>query len=48
MRATRSRSRARLGVERQFSYKHAKYVMRIQLVDRVDNIKGGKGGYWED
>jgi len=28
--------------------KHAKYVMRIQLVDRVDNIKGGKGGYWED
>jgi DMSO/TMAO reductase YedYZ molybdopterin-dependent catalytic subunit len=38
----------RLRVERQLGYKHAKYVMRIQLVDRVDNIKGGKGGYWED
>ncbi|MGI8841179.1 MAG: molybdopterin-binding protein [Caulobacteraceae bacterium] len=38
----------RLRVERQLGYKHAKYVMRIQLVDRVDNLKGGKGGYWED
>jgi DMSO/TMAO reductase YedYZ molybdopterin-dependent catalytic subunit len=38
----------RLRVERQLGYKHAKYVMRIQLVGRVDNIKGGKGGYWED
>ena len=22
--------------------------MRIQLVDRLDTIMGGKGGYWED
>ena len=38
----------RLRVERQLGYKHAKYVMRIQLVDHFDNIAGGKGGYWED
>ncbi len=38
----------RLRVERQLGYKHAKYVMRIQLTDRVNTIKGGKGGYWED
>jgi len=38
----------RLRVERQLGYKHAKYVMRIQLVDRFDTIAGGKGGYWED
>jgi DMSO/TMAO reductase YedYZ molybdopterin-dependent catalytic subunit len=38
----------RLRIERQLGYKHAKYVMRIQLVDRVDNIGRGKGGYWED
>ena len=23
-------------------------VQRIVLVDRFDNIGGGKGGYWED
>jgi DMSO/TMAO reductase YedYZ molybdopterin-dependent catalytic subunit len=38
----------RLRVERQLGYKQAKYVMRIQVVDRLDNIAGGKGGYWED
>jgi len=38
----------RLRVERQLGYKHAKYVMRIQVVDRLDNVAGGKGGYWED
>ncbi len=38
----------RLRVERQLGYKQAKYVMRIQLVDRLDGIAGGKGGYWED
>jgi DMSO/TMAO reductase YedYZ molybdopterin-dependent catalytic subunit len=38
----------RLRVERQLGYKHAKYLMRIDLVDRLDNIRGGKGGYWED
>jgi DMSO/TMAO reductase YedYZ molybdopterin-dependent catalytic subunit len=38
----------RLRVERQLGYKHAKYLMRIELVERFDNIRGGKGGYWED
>ena len=38
----------RLRVERQLGYKHAKYVMRIELVARFDNIAGGNGGYWED
>jgi len=38
----------RLRVERQLGYKQAKYIMRIQLVDRLDTIMGGKGGYWED
>jgi DMSO/TMAO reductase YedYZ molybdopterin-dependent catalytic subunit len=38
----------RLRVERQLGYKHAKYLMRIALVERLDQIRGGKGGYWED
>ncbi|HVE90053.1 MAG TPA: molybdopterin-binding protein [Burkholderiaceae bacterium] len=38
----------RLRVERQLGYKHAKYVMRIELVETFANIAGGKGGYWED
>ena len=38
----------RLRVERQLGYKHAKYVMRIELVASFDQIAGGKGGYWED
>jgi DMSO/TMAO reductase YedYZ molybdopterin-dependent catalytic subunit len=38
----------RLRVERQLGYKHAKYVMRIELVAGFDGIAGGKGGYWED
>jgi DMSO/TMAO reductase YedYZ molybdopterin-dependent catalytic subunit len=38
----------RLRVERQLGYKQAKYLMRIDAVDRLDNIRGGKGGYWED
>jgi DMSO/TMAO reductase YedYZ molybdopterin-dependent catalytic subunit len=38
----------RLRVERQLGYKHAKYVMRIELVQSFDKIAGGKGGYWED
>ncbi|MGZ9059038.1 MAG: molybdopterin-binding protein [Burkholderiaceae bacterium] len=38
----------RLRVERQLGYKHAKYVMRIELVESFANIGGGKGGYWED
>lgn len=38
----------RLRVERQLGYKHAKYVMRIELVAGFGEIRGGKGGYWED
>jgi DMSO/TMAO reductase YedYZ molybdopterin-dependent catalytic subunit len=38
----------RLRVERQLGYKHAKYVMRIELVSEFESIVGGKGGYWED
>ena len=38
----------RLRFERQLGYKHAKYVERIELVESLDGIGGGKGGYWED
>jgi DMSO/TMAO reductase YedYZ molybdopterin-dependent catalytic subunit len=38
----------RLRVERQLGYKQAKYIMRIELVSRLDDIGGGNGGYWED
>jgi DMSO/TMAO reductase YedYZ molybdopterin-dependent catalytic subunit len=38
----------RLRVERQLGYKHAKYVMRVELVASYAHIAGGQGGYWED
>ncbi|WP_423141182.1 molybdopterin-dependent oxidoreductase [Parablastomonas sp. CN1-191] len=38
----------RLRVERQLGYKHAKFVMRIELADSLARFYGGKGGYWED
>lgn len=38
----------RLRVERQLGYKHAKYVMRIEVVAAFDTLGGGRGGYWED
>jgi DMSO/TMAO reductase YedYZ molybdopterin-dependent catalytic subunit len=38
----------RARVERQLGYKMAKYIMRIELVERLDGIAGGRGGYWED
>jgi DMSO/TMAO reductase YedYZ molybdopterin-dependent catalytic subunit len=38
----------RLRVERQLGYKQAKYLMRIDLVERLESIRGGNGGYWED
>ena len=38
----------RLRVERQLGYKMAKYVMRIEAVDRLSSIRGGRGGFWED
>ena len=38
----------RLRVERQLGYKHAKYVMRLELVESFAHIGDGNGGYWED
>jgi DMSO/TMAO reductase YedYZ molybdopterin-dependent catalytic subunit len=38
----------RLRVERQLGYKHAKYVMRLEIVESFAQIHGGNGGYWED
>ncbi len=38
----------RLRVERQLGYKHAKYLMRIEMVDSFKGLWGGNGGYWED
>lgn len=38
----------RLRVERQLGYKQAKYVMRVEAVNSLAHIGGGKGGYWED
>ena len=38
----------RLRVERQLGYKQAKYIQRIEAVDSLARVFGGKGGYWED
>lgn len=38
----------RVRIERQLGYKHAKYLMKIELVKDFEHIRGGKGGYWED
>lgn len=38
----------RLRAEKQLGYKHAKYVMRIELVPTLAGLYGGRGGYWED
>lgn len=38
----------RLRVERQLGYKHAKYVMRIEVVESLKPIGFGRGGFWED
>ena len=38
----------RLRVERQIGYKNAKYVTRIEAVDRLNSFGKGKGGFWED
>ena len=38
----------RLRVERQLGYKHAKFVMRVEARERIDDLYLGKGGFWED
>jgi DMSO/TMAO reductase YedYZ molybdopterin-dependent catalytic subunit len=38
----------RLRVERQIGYKNAKFINRIEVVERINAIGQGKGGFWED
>ncbi|PKB14811.1 DMSO/TMAO reductase YedYZ molybdopterin-dependent catalytic subunit [Novosphingobium kunmingense] len=38
----------RLRVERQLGYKHAKFVMRIELRAALAGLYKGNGGFWED
>jgi DMSO/TMAO reductase YedYZ molybdopterin-dependent catalytic subunit len=38
----------RLRVERQIGYKNAKFVTRVEAVERLTMLGGGKGGYWPD
>lgn len=38
----------RLRVERQLGYKQAKYVMRVEMVESLEGLGQGGGGYWED
>jgi DMSO/TMAO reductase YedYZ molybdopterin-dependent catalytic subunit len=38
----------RLRIELQIGYKNAKYVNHIEVVDSLDNIGKGRGGWWED
>jgi len=38
----------RVRIERQLGYKMAKFLSRIEITDRIDHIRGGRGGYWED
>ena len=38
----------RLRIERQLGYKHAKYLMKLELVESFAKIRDGQGGYWED
>jgi DMSO/TMAO reductase YedYZ molybdopterin-dependent catalytic subunit len=38
----------RVRIERQLGYKMAKFIMRIELVESLERIGAGNGGYWED
>jgi len=38
----------RLRVERQLGYKQAKYLMRIEMTDKLDGLGRGNGGFWPD
>jgi DMSO/TMAO reductase YedYZ molybdopterin-dependent catalytic subunit len=38
----------RLRIELQIGYKNAKYIDRIEVVDRLGDIGKGRGGWWED
>lgn len=39
---------ARMRIERQLGYKHAKYLARVEVVSSFTGMAGGRGGYWED
>lgn len=38
----------RARIERQLGYKQAKYISAVELVESLDDIGDGNGGYWED
>jgi DMSO/TMAO reductase YedYZ molybdopterin-dependent catalytic subunit len=38
----------RARIERQLGYKHAKYLMKVELIEGFEKLRGGSGGYWED
>lgn len=38
----------RLRVERQLGYKMPKYLRRLDFVEDFSQLRGGRGGYWED
>ena len=38
----------RVRIERQLGYKMAKYIRAIEVVESFADLRGGKGGYWED
>ncbi len=38
----------RVRLERKLGYKMAKYILGLELVESLDGIGKGKGGYWED
>jgi DMSO/TMAO reductase YedYZ molybdopterin-dependent catalytic subunit len=38
----------RLRVERQLGHKHAKFILRVEAVESLAGIGGGRGGFWED
>jgi len=38
----------RLRVETQIGYKNAKFIDRIEVVDSLNRLGRGKGGWWED
>ncbi|MEZ5490222.1 MAG: molybdopterin-dependent oxidoreductase [Gammaproteobacteria bacterium] len=38
----------RLRIETQIGYKHAKFVERVEVVNSLESIGAGRGGWWED
>jgi DMSO/TMAO reductase YedYZ molybdopterin-dependent catalytic subunit len=38
----------RLKVPTQLGYKSTKFIHKIAFVSKIEGLRGGKGGYWED